>query len=441
MSFYREPMKITSPTLHATIWFTLAVFIAVLVMSFVFKVEVVAQGEGRVVPVSRVQVVQSEFSGQIVDIKVRNGMEVIEGDILVELDPTNARADLGTIQAESDRLKIEAIRISAMIQGLDYDPTDEAYEIQVLARFIVPDDLEQHPFVNEQRMLLTAEITDFLSSWEQIQAREISNRRSEDVTNANIDRVTAALEIQTERFSITETLVQQGTTSRAAFLDAQQTLAGLERERDVYLRELDQKVAERSALNAERNRLISSLRSSLLDRRSQIDARLATLTQEQRAAERRLDGTMLRAPTSGIIDQLSVFTIGGVIDAGTELMRVVPTNAEMEFESVFSNQDIGFLEIDQIANIGLHAYPSARFGFVKGRVTDIAADSTEVAEGQWGFTVRVQPEQMRLEAGEERFAMRPGMTATINVTTDERRIISYFFAPIVETIQNSLGER
>ena len=86
MTTYPEPMKITSPTLHATILFTISVFVAILAMSFLFKFEVVARGEGRIVPISRVQVVQPEFAGRIVAIHVRNGMTVDEGNILVELD-------------------------------------------------------------------------------------------------------------------------------------------------------------------------------------------------------------------------------------------------------------------------------------------------------------------------------------------------------------------
>jgi hemolysin D len=74
-------------------------------------------------------------------------------------------------------------------------------------------------------------------------------------------------------------------------------------------------------------------------------------------------------------------------------------------------------------------------------VSDIAADSTETAEGQWGYVVRVTPDQAFIQAAEDQFPLRPGMTATIDVTTDTRRLISYFFAPIVRTIQDAMGER
>ena len=156
---------------------------------------------------------------------------------------------------------------------------------------------------------------------------------------------------------------------------------------------------------------------------------------------RRLASTNLTAPTAGVVDQLSMFTIGGVAEAGTELLRVVPTEIAVEIEETFSNADIGFLAEGQQANIRLDAYPSERFGFLKAGVTDIAADSAEVADKQWAYIVRISPDQAFLTAGTDRFSLRPGMTATIDVTTDERRIISYFFAPIVRTIQDAMGER
>lgn len=441
MTVHAEPLKVTSPTLHATIFFTIAVFAALVAMSFIFKVEVVARGVGRVVPVDRVQVVQTEFGGRITAITARNGMSVKEGEVLIELDATEALAALGTIVAEQDRLLIEMARVDATAQALDLDVA----RVDVLKRaedhFKVSEGLTNHPAVSEQRDLLRAQVADYLATLAQIAAREEANRRSEAVTNASIDRVKAALEIQTLRLRAAEKLLQQGATSRAAFLNVQQAHIELERETEIFLRELEQKEAERSALDAERIRVRADLRRSLLDRKAQIDGRLAVLSEERRSAERKVTSAVLTAPTAGVVDRLSVFTIGGVAEPGAELLRIVPTLAALEVEGAFSNQDIGFMQVGQRANIRLDAYPAERFGHVEGVVSDIAADSTEGAGGEWGYLARVRPDDLTIRAGEETFALRPGMTATIDVTTDTRRIISYFFAPIVRTVQNALGER
>ncbi len=432
--------RVASPTLHVTILFTIGVFIAIVVMSFIFTVEVVARGQGRLVPISRVQVIQPEFSGRIAAIHVQNGMTVAKGDVLIELDPTEARAELGKVQSEQVRLTIESVRIDAMVAALALAPATKDFLSTAQSGFSLPSPLANHPFAAEQRRLLDAELEDYLASLAQLAAREEANRKSEAVTVANIDRLAATMEIQAERLRNAEQLLQQGTTSRAAFLDVEQTFTELERQRDVYLAELEQKAAERAALGSERRRMVADLKNTLVERKTQIEARLATLAEEEKTASRRVASTALLAPTAGVVDQLSVFTVGGVAEASKELLRVVPTEITVEIEGTFSNADIGFLAKGQQANIRLDAYPSERFGFLKARVTDIAADSAEVADKQWAYFVRITPDQAFLTAGVDRFPLRPGMTATIDVTTDERRIISYFFAPIVRTIQDAMGE-
>jgi hemolysin D len=427
--------------LHVTVLFSIAIFVTTVAMSFVFRVEVVARGEGRVIPVTRVQVVQPEFQGRIVAIRVRNGMSVEKGEVLIEMDSTEAIAQLGTIKAEQDRLRIETARIDAMVEALGISPSHPEFFERVSTFFKLPENLRGHPFADEQLDLLMAESDDLATSLRQMDARELAIRKSEAVTDANIARIEAALEIQAVRLRTANELLSRGASSRSAFLDVQQAYVELQRQRDVFLREREQKAAEQTALNAERRRVVTDLRSSLLQRKAQIDSRLATLSEEERAARRKVTAATLRAPVSGIVDQLQVFTVGGVTDAGTELLRIVPTDGAIELEAVFSNQDIGFLQVGQQANIRLDAYPSERFGFVRGQVSDIAADSTEVSEKQWGYVVRIAPDKPFLQAGPNRFPLRPGMTATIDVITDTRRIISYFFAPILRTLQDAMGER
>ncbi|MEL6920969.1 MAG: HlyD family type I secretion periplasmic adaptor subunit [Pseudomonadota bacterium] len=434
-------MSIKSPTLHGTIWFTIAVFSAVIAMAFIFKVEVVARGQGKVVPLSRVQVLQPEFDGKIVAIHTANGARVRRDQVLIEFDATDAAAEVNTVTADMDRLLIERARISHLVSSIDAGVIDrpDASEL-VMSKFTLPD-FAARPFYNEQRRLLAAEIDSLQALINQIAARTEANRRSVAVTQANIDRVEAAMRIQSERLEIAQGLLDREIASRASFLDIQEAFTALEKEREVYLRELAKKQTDESAILAERRSLVASQRSSLLNRRSEIEAQLTTLSERLTTANRRIDAAKLRAPKTGVVDQLDIHTIGAVIQSGDDILRVVPEDQVVEIEALFTNVDIGFLEVGQQANIKLDAYPSARFGFVEGEVSNVAADSTEGTEGEWTYAVRIKPDRNSLENGNDTFTMRPGMTATVDVTTDSRRVISYFFAPIVETVQSALGER
>jgi len=441
MTASSEPIKITSPTLHASIWFTIFLFAAIVVMACIFKVEVVARGQGKVVPVSRVQVVQPEFDGKITAIHVRNGSEVHRGEVLIELDTTDAEAELNTITAETTRLRIERARITALVSAIDgSDIQSEAFAADTLHNFAENTDTG-HDFYAEQSRLLLAEVDDLQAAMAQIAARIAANDQSVSVTEANIERIEAAIAIQTERLEVAQGLLDRGTSSRSAFLDVQERFTALEKEREVYLRELDQKRSQEISLLAERRSIITAQRNQLLQRRSEIEARLATLEEQLRTAERRVIASQLTAPMDGVVDQLDVFTIGAVAKGGEQILRVVPEDQDVEIEAIFTNNDIGFVEIGQQANINLDAYPSERFGFVTGVVSDVAADSTEAVEGVWAFEVRIRPEENKLTNGSEQLTLRPGMTAVVDITTDKRRLISYFFAPIVDTVHSALGER
>ena len=434
-------MKTASPTLHATVIITVSAFVMLLVLAFVIRVEVVARGKGRIIPVSRVQVVQPEFSGRIIAIHVRNGSVVGKGDVLVELDSTDALAELGKLTAEQRRLNIEMLRIGAMLKALALDPDADDFVERALRFFVVPEDLSGDRFTEEQRILLAAETKELAASFAQIAAREKASRHSEEVTSANIARLDDALKFRGKKLKASKQLLERGAKSRTAYLDVLEAYSQLEREREIHERELQQKIAQRLALDDERRQILAERRASLVRRQAWIDARLATLAEEERAVGMRVRAATLRAPVSGVVDRLQIHTIGGVAKAGDELLRIVPTNARVEVEGFFSNRDIGFIKKGQKANIRLDAYPSERFGFIRGLVFDIAADSTEITEDEWGYVVRVRPLSNFLEAGGKRFRLRPGMTARVDVITEKRRLISYFFAPIVKTVQDALSER
>lgn len=429
-------LNVGSPTLHATIFFTIAVFTAIVIMAIIFKVEVVATGLGKVVPTSRVQVVQPEFGGQITAIHVRNGDQVRTGDLLIELNQTDAVAELRTVQSEADRLKIEQARLGRMLELVDrHAPKPEELT------FSAPDSLEAHPYYRQQKRLLVAEYEDYRASIDQIRSRIETNERSMAVSKAAVTRIEDALQTRGERMQATQQLMEQGTTSRSAWLEMLESFRNLENEREIALRELDTKRSQETSLRAEQTAVSANLRNRLLQRLNEIDARQAALDAQFAALERRVAAARLLAPVSGVVDQLDVFTIGGVVQAGQELLRIVPEEASVEIEAMFANLDVGFLKVGQNANIRLDAFPSERFGFVTGRVIDISADSVEIEDANFVYIVRASPDESVLRVGDVEHALKPGMTLTVDVITDERRIISYFFAPIMEVIERSLGER
>lgn len=442
MTEKRIPRRVASPTLHATILFTIAVFVAVVVMSYLFRVEIVAKGIGKVVPLGRVQVLQPEFGGRVAAIHVRDGVRVERGQLLIELDPTNARAELNKLEAEQARLKIERRRIDTILQVLMRPEllSNEGVSY-IVAGFTDADGTEEDGFFLEQRALLSSELSELSDALAQADARIASNQKSQEVTQAGIARVDAALITQKERLDVANNLLEKGASSRASYLDVLDGFNRLEKERDIYLRELEQRIASEATYRAEKSGLLSSLRNRLQTRKADLEARQAVLDEELVTSRRQLAVSRLHSPVDGVVDQLAIYTIGGIVTAGQELLRVVPEGQAYEIEAVFPNTDVGFLEIGQNANVKLDAYPAERFGSLRGHVGNVSADAIKIRENSFGFVVRVVPEAPFLETPASQYRLQPGMTAVVDVITGDRRVISYFFAPILKVVQESLGER
>jgi hemolysin D len=373
---------------------------------------------------------------------VRNGTEVSYGQLLVELDATNNQAEVNTLEAEQARLIVENDRIETVVKLLPEAKTISHTMIdEAVARFA-----DEHPaidsgFHEQQLRLLSAELTELSDTLAQIDARVEANRRSEDVTRAGISRVDSAIETQQERLDVTKALLEKGTTSRSSYLDVLDGFNRLEKDREVYQRELEQKTAQEAAYRNEKSSVISALRSRLLTRKTELEARLFEIDEQLVASQRQLKNTKLLSPVDGVIDQLSIYTIGGVVEAGQELMRVVPKNQEFEIEAIFPNTDVGFLAAGQKANIKLDAFPSERFGALAGTISNVSADAVEISDNVFGFVIRIKPEASFLQTPANQYPLQPGMTSVVDAITGERRIISYFFAPLVKVVQESLGER
>ena len=407
-----DSLRPLSPTFHLTLLAVTGAFAGTITLASLLDIEVVAQGQCRVVPLGRIQVVQPEFAGTISAIRTSNGNRVEKGEILIELDTRDAVSERAALLAERRQLTVEDARLQAL-QDLVSERLDDAPDELVSRIYFPPNSVGSD--IAEQQRLFVAEVSEYYASLASVRARMSSNRLAADVIRANIAKMEAAIGIEGERLANAERLLRENVASRSSYLDAEQVYADLKNGREVLLRELDQKLGEQSTLAAERRSIDATVGKTVSSRRTAISARLAALTQQAAVLDRRISAARLVAPVNGTVDRMGVHTLGGVVQAGAELLRVVPTDLGTELECSFANADAGFLREGQRANIRLDAYPAGRFG--------------------------IKPGARALRVSGRDYPVRPGMTAGADVITGERRIISYFFAPLAETLGSALRER
>ena len=431
-----------SPTLQATIFITLSVFAAMLTLSIVMKVEVKAQGKGKFIPKERTQIVQSEFGGRINAINVTNGQNVKQGDVVIVLDDIAIRTELDTISFDITNLQFVRDRIILSLGILSTREITDGLAQDAISEFEnLHQERKDDPSFRGQLGLLEAEANSLTSNIARMDAELAASDQARDLIQIELDQAQESWKIQQERFSVVEQLRKNGTATQTQYLETLEQLQRYASEIKMRQKELEQNRSQRTALERTKDSFIKEQINALSKEQNETLSELSTLHQRLIATQRELSASSVLAPVDGIVDQLGIHTIGGVVDAGQELMRIVPTGSDLIFESVFSNENVAFLETGLKAKLSIDAYPSERYGFLEGYLFKISADSVEIDEKTWGFSIQVVPDAPELMFQSEILEIKPGMTATADIITDKRRLISYFFAPIIDTLQNSLSER
>jgi hemolysin D len=151
----------------------------------------------------------------------------------------------------------------------------------------------------------------------------------------------------------------------------------------------------------------------------------------------------LTAPVDGTVQQLDAHTIGGVVSPAAPVMTVVPTSKQLLVEATIDNQDIGFIEEGQSAEVKVEAFPYTRYGVLHGTVVQVSNDAKqdESDKKKWVFTAQIALPTNSMTIEGKQIHLTPGMTVTAEIKTGRRRIMSYLLSPLIQHARESLHER
>jgi hemolysin D len=428
-------LPVTSPTLRYTAWVLLALFATLVVGSFIAKTEIVARGTGRVLALGRTQTIQPQFNGKIAEIKAVDASSVKIGDLLVRLDATQANADVSRLSVNLDLTKRQLALHETILAALNHgDPTETdfvPFGKNALMAKLSP--LEAKP---EDISFSEDSLKSFAAS-----AAEFDSQALQLQSNINTAATRLAKAGQ-DRDLLQERVAKKGGVSDAAFLDIKKEIAAADQDIRIADNQKQELEAQKNTTLQSRNRYIASLRADQQQKIADLRNTLATLSSEHDAARNRQLNTSIVSPVSGRIENLQIFTQGGFVQAGQTLMSVVPEGEGLEIEALFENRDAGFLAVGQTVFIKLDAYPAERFGILTGKVLSVGADARkDETTKTWVYAAKIKPDQNFIEREGKRYPIVPGMTGTTDVVTGDRRLISYFFEPIIKALQDGFGER
>ena len=446
-----------SPVRAAIIVTICAFAAAALAWSFFGRVDIIATAQGKIQPVGRTKTIQPLETGKVLKIDAENGAHVKVGEVLLTLDPGEARADEGTLIADIDSEKAEALRRMTALMLVSKRALGPVPSIAFGAD--VPPDIA----MREQRVL-AGDISQLATSVGSIDGQRQEKLAERDRLKGTIAAQETLVATLKERVDMRSELLASQSESRAKVIDALElmqtqaaTLASekgqigeIEASLARLARDIDKSTATFSAENAQK----------LADAQRLLDEN----TEKFAKARLKTDHMTLRSPVDGIVQGSTVTSIGQVLTVGEQVMQIVPDGAKLEIECYLPNGDVGFVRKDQSAIVKVESFPFTDYGTIDATVTRVAHDAipqpdAENREGnpaQSGkdtmfagaqrmqnlvFPVSLDLDRAAIRSGNEDVPLSPGMAVTVEIKTGTRRIISYLFSPIVQVATTALRER
>jgi hemolysin D len=427
-----------SPAGRAIAWTLMSLFALTVAWACIGTIDVVAVAPGKVVSTGRSKVVQPLETGIVKAIRVADGTVVKAGDVLIELDPTSTTADRDRLAAELMAARVEAARLQAVIATRP----DGTFE---------PPAGADPRLVANHRALLASQVAEFrakLASFDQ----EIARKRADGAgIDANIVKLERTVPLAREQARARTELAERGYFSRLAALDSQQRVIDQEQSLVALRHSRTENSAAISSLDDQRTQAAAEFNKTILLQLADAERRISATAQDLLKAGQRDDLQTLVAPIDGVVQQLAIHTVGGVVTPAQPLLIVVPQDDALEVEAMVLNRDIGFIAPGQEARIKLETFLFTKYGTMPGHVLSVSRDAVqEQAQAQANgaasnsglvYPARIALARSIIDVDGRTLPLGAGMAVTVEIKTESRRLIEYLLSPILRYREDSFRER
>ncbi|EOF7414816.1 HlyD family type I secretion periplasmic adaptor subunit [Salmonella enterica] len=421
------------PVPRVFIWFTATLIIVILVWSYTGMIDIVAIAPGKIVQNGKTKLIQPSETAVISAIHVSEGQSVHVGDILVELDSTTAKADVGKINSELLALRIDEARATAMLGAINFKHPPESLD------GAIPGASPDQVISSQNR--LQGQYMEYESNIALVDA-EIRQRNAEiRSAMAEVASLKKTLPIVTRLAEDYSRLSSKQYVSKHQYLEKEQARLDMQRQLNVQQASVIQHTAALSEARRRRDAVIAQNRRAMLDQQQEARQKIASKAQELRKANYEQNLTLIKAPVTGKVQQLNIHTIGGVVTPAQPLMVIVPSDKTVEVEASLENKDIGFVHPGQPVAVKVETFTFTRYGTIDGEVINVSGDAIDDEKRGLIYRCRIRLKSDFLLINGEKIALSPGMSVTAEIKTDKRRLIDYFLSPLQQTFQESFRER
>lgn len=389
------------------------------------RLQEVTTGMGRVIPSTQMQLVQPFEAGIVSQIAVAEGDIVEAGDVLIVIDDTDARSQLGELQERHRALSVRRARLLAEARGDQPDfpitATQEAMSSELQLFNARQRSLDQQTIVVER----------------QLQQRTLEQQE----LLLRIEETEASIGFLERESELNQRLYDRGAIGEIEFLRRERTAANELGELAVLRAGVARADAAIEESRAQFENIQLQFRASAREQLAEVTADLAVLEQSLRAAHERVERTRMRAPVRGVVNALPVTTLGAVIRPAESVVEIVPLDDQLLVEAEVRPQDIAFISAGQSTSVKLTAYDYTVYGDLAGVVERISADTFEDEQGESFYRVIIGLENSRLENGDTVLPIIPGMVVTADISTGSKTVLDYLLNPVTRARNEALRER
>lgn len=415
-------------SIRFTLWAIGAFFLFFILWAGLANIDEVTRGDGKAIPSSRLQKIQNLEGGIITEVFIREGQVVNAGDPLLRLDDTRFASNVGETEADRLALLSRIERLNAEINGQELVLSEE---ITTQAPKIAAGEKDLY---NSRRQQLHNEISGLEEQLIQRQ-QELRDFSAKEIQFRN------SLGLLQQEIKMSEPLIAEGAISKVEVLRLRR--AEVETRGQLDSIKLSIPRAE-SAIKESENKIEetrSRYKSEALSQLSEAQTSLNKIEATGKALEDRVNRTLVVSPVRGIVQQVLVNTIGGVIQPGSDLVEIVPLDDKLLVEAKIRPQDIAFLHPGQDAIIKLTAYDYTIYGGLKGQLEQISPDTVTDKEGNSFYIIRLRTDKNYLGSADKPLLIIPGMVASVDIITGKKTILSYLLKPIIRAKAEALRER
>ncbi len=388
----------------------------------------VTRGEGKVIPSSKIQIVQNLEGGILERILVREGELVERDQPLLQLDDTRfsstfreTRLKYLALLAKSARLQAEANNQPLQIPEIVWQERGDLARNEV-ALF-------------ESRAVELESNLSILREQESQTGHELAELRSKK------NKIARSYELVRQELVMSEPLADEGAISEVEILRLKRSVNDLRGDLDASRLAIPRLQSAMEEMKDKIGDLEISFRTQARGELNEVEAELSGVEETLRSQQDRVSRTLVRSPVKGEVKQVKVTTIGGVIQPGMDLIEIVPIEGTLLVEAHVRPADIAFLRPNQDAQVKLTAYDYAIYGGLPAKLEHISADTITNEDGDSFYLIRVRTERSHLGTDDNPLKIIPGMTAVVDILTGEKTVLDYLMKPVLRAREMALRER